>query len=126
VVFVADVFDIDRRLGIFHIQRFQVIHDDTGDSQVAEPLVIRWNDEPRRMIGTATGKRLLIRRNIIAPEAAYLLIPLTDLPARSAGVEAILEAFQLLRFRDVQIELENVGVVCSKRLFEVIDLIVAA
>lgn len=55
VVLVTNVFDIDGGLGVFHVQRLQVFDYDTGDGKVPEPLMVSWDNEPRRMLGTAPG-----------------------------------------------------------------------
>jgi hypothetical protein len=55
VVLVTDVFDVYGGIGVFHVQRFQVLDYDTGNGKVSEPLMVGWDDEPRRLLSTAPG-----------------------------------------------------------------------
>ena len=57
VVFAADGGEIDRGLRIGHRQLFDRVGDDLRDGEVAEPFVVRRNDEPRRALGAGGGER---------------------------------------------------------------------
>ena len=98
VVLAANLFNVDRRLWIFHVQRFKVLDDNARDGQIAEPFVIGRNDEPGRMRRAATGERVFIGGHIILPESALLIVGLADLPVFGGVVETILEALQLFFF----------------------------
>src|ERR1700722_11556973 len=102
-----------------------MLDDDARNGQIAEPLVIGWNDEPGRMLGAAARKRVFIGGHVVFPVDPLLIIGLADLPLFARVVEALLEALQLLLFRNVQIELENVGLVRNQILLEFVDQFIA-
>ncbi len=126
VILFANVLDIHRRRRKRHLQSFQVLHDDPGDGEVPEPLVVGGDNKPGGVLGAATGERVLVSRRVVVPVRSLLVIGLADLPLLGRVVEPILEAFQLLAFGDVQEELEDMGVVLDEATLESVDLIVAA
>jgi hypothetical protein len=125
VELAANLLKVDGGLGVFHVQRFQVLDDDAGDGQIAKPLVIGGNDEPWRVRCAAAGERIFVAGHVFLPIAALLVIGFADLPVLGGVVEALLEALQLFFLGDVQIKLENVGVVINEVLLEVVDEIIA-
>ena len=88
-------------------------------------FVVR-DDEPGRLLGTASGQDFLVSRRVIVPELSFHVIGLADLPLLGRIVEPFLEATQLLLFGDVQVELEDMGVVLDKSLLERVYLVVSA
>ena len=79
------------------------------------------DDEPRGVFGAAPGERVLVSRRVVVPVGSLLVIGLADLPLLGRVVEPILEALQLLVFRDVQEELEDVGIVLDEAALERVD-----
>ena len=126
MILFANVLDIHRRRRERHLQPFQVLHDDPGHGEVPEPLVVGRDNEPGGMLGAATGECILVSRRVVVPVGSLLVIGLADLPLLGRVVEPILEAFQLLPFGDVQVELEDMGVVLDEATLESIDSIVTA
>jgi len=103
-----------------------MLDDDARDQQVAKPLVIGGNDEPRRVLGAATRECFFVAGDVFVPEAALLVVGLADLPVLAGVVEPLFETLQLLFFGDVQEELENLRAVRGQVALEIVDLIVAA
>ncbi len=126
VILSANVFDIDRRRREGHLQRFQVLHDNPGHGEVPEPLVVGTDNKPRGMLGAAPGEGVFVSRRAVVPVGSLLVIGLADFPLLGGVVEPILEAFQLLLFGDVQVKLEDFGVVLDKSALESVDAIVTA
>src|SRR5271157_2131901 len=126
MILFANVLDIHRRRGESQLQPFQVLHDDPAHGEVPEPLVVGRDNEPRGMLGAATGECILVSRRVVAPGRSLLVIGLADLPLLGRVVEPVLEALQLLPFGDVQVELEDMGVALDEATFESIDSIVPA
>ena len=54
VILAADVLQVDRRLRVGELQTLQMLEEDPADRQVAKPLVVRRDDEPGRVLRTAT------------------------------------------------------------------------
>jgi hypothetical protein len=79
-----------------------------------------------RLLGTAAGQDVLVSRDVVVPELSLLVVGLADLPLLGRIVEPLLEATQLLLFRDVVVELENVGVALDESLLERVYLVVPA
>ena len=84
------------------------------------------DNKPRGMLGAATGECFLVSRRVVVPVGSLLVIGLADFPLLGRVVEPILKAFQLLPFGDVQVELEDMGVVLDQAALESIDSIVTA
>ena len=53
-IFAPDMLKIHRRQGRFHVQPFQVFHDNSCDRKISEPLMVRRNYEPGCLLGAAT------------------------------------------------------------------------
>ena len=92
MVLAADVFDVHSGLGVLHVQRLEMLDNNARDGKVAEPLVVRWNDEPRRVCGAAAREGFFVGRDIIVPESAFLVVGLADFPLPGRVVEALLES----------------------------------
>ena len=67
--------------------------------------MVGWDNKPRGMLGAATRECIFVSRRVVIPVSSLLVIGLADFPLFGGVVEPILEAFQLLAFGDVQIEL---------------------
>src|ERR1019366_7376197 len=80
-------------------------------------------DEPGGFPSTTARQDVLVGRRVLVPELSLLVVGLADLPLLGRIVEPFLEATQLLLFRDVQVELEDVGVILDEFLLERVDLI---
>ena len=99
--------------------------DDLRSRQVAEPLVIRRDDVPRRMRGAGFRQGLFIRFDVFRPQLALRVVRLADLPVAGGIVEPLLEALELLLGADMQEELENARAVQCQQFLEVVDQLVA-
>ena len=77
-----------------------------GNRQIAEPLVVRGDDEPGRVLGAALRKRRFEGFGVVVPVRALRVVSFADLPVPGGVVDPRPEAFQLLVRIDVQIELE--------------------
>ena len=98
VVFAANLFKVDSGLGVFHVQRFQLLDDDARNGQIAEPFVVGWNDEPWRVLCAASGESVFVPGHVVLPEGALPVIGFADLPVLGGVVEALLKALQLFFF----------------------------
>ncbi|MGA7980028.1 MAG: hypothetical protein WCA32_07340 [Chromatiaceae bacterium] len=76
MVLLLDLVDIQRRLRELHVEHLQGLGDDLGDGEVAEPLVVRGDDEPGSVLGSARAERVLERLGVGVPERALGIVPL--------------------------------------------------
>ena len=84
------------------------------------------DNEPGGMFRAATGEGFFVSCRVVVPVSSLLVIGLADFPLFGWVIETILEAFQLLLFGDVQVKLEDVGVVFDEAALKSIDSIVTA
>lgn len=125
VILLANVFDVHRGGRERHLQRLQILHHDPAHGQVAEPLVVGGDDEPRRGgESVAPGQRVLVGRRVVGPVGALPVVGLADFPLLGRIVEPLLEPFQLLLFGDVKEEFEDVGSALDQTALERVDPIV--
>jgi hypothetical protein len=121
VILAADVIEVDRRRGRFHAHVLHGGADDLRDREVAEPLVVRRDHVPRGALGRAFGQHVFVCRHVVVPEGPFLVVRIADLPLPRRVVEPLLEALELLVFRDVEEELHDRRVVLDQELLEVVD-----
>src|SRR6188508_394567 len=72
------------------------LREDLGDGEVAIPLAIGRNDEPRCDIGRTAGQRIGVRSQVVVPAATRVEVAVRPLPVLRGVVEALLEATALL------------------------------
>jgi len=125
VILLLDLVDVDRRRGEFHAQGLQGLGDDPGDGKIAEPLVVRGDDEPGGVLGAAFVQCVLEGLGVGVPERALGVVPLADLPVPGGVLDTDLEAFELFGGVDVEIELQDMGAVVVQQLLEIVDVLVA-
>src|SRR4029079_17821887 len=97
-----------------HVHLFHLPDDDLRNSQIAKPLMIRWNDKPGSMLGARFVEHGLERLDVITPIFAFFVIRVTDLPLAIRVIQSLLEPGQLFLFRNMQEKLENRCVVFSR------------
>jgi dTMP kinase len=95
-----------------------------GDGEIAEPLLVRRNDEPGGVGRAAAAERVFVGGGIFVPEFPLFEVVNRDFPALIAIVDSFLEATFLFILADVQEEFENSDVILAEHLFEVVDLCV--
>ncbi len=106
MILAPNVLDVYRGLRKFQVQPLQVFHDDPRYRQVSEPLVIRRDDKPGRVVSTATRQRVLVCSRVVAPELPLFVVGLANLPTLIRLLEPVCESLQLFVFGDVQVELQ--------------------
>ena len=84
------------------------------------------NDKPRCLCSAAPRQCVFISGNIIVPEFPLPVVGLADLPMFGGVLQPLLESLQLLSPGDVQVKLENVGVMLCEAFFKCVDPVLAA
>ena len=87
-----NVGNVHRRLRRLHVQLLEGLRDDLRYRQVAEPLVVRRNNKPWRVIRARLTQHLLEGGDVIVPVRAFLVVGLADLPLPGRVFEPLLEA----------------------------------
>ena len=118
---------IDLRVGHLHPQVLQGGGHDLRIGQVAEPLVVRRNDVPGRVLGTGSGKHVLEGLRVGVPVLSLLVVVLADLPVPGGVVEPPLETFQLLFSADMQKESDDLRIaLVPQQLLKIVDELIAS
>ncbi len=125
MIFSADFGEIYCRLWERYVELLHCLHDDFRNRDVAEPFVVRGDDEPRRVLGAALAEYDFIGLLVIEPVLSFRIIRFANLSAPRRIVQSLLESLQLLFFADVQEELQDVCSVRYQAPLEVVDLLVA-
>jgi DDE superfamily endonuclease len=74
------------------------VGDDLGHGQIAEPFLVRRNDEPRPTRHVGGAERLLVGDDVIAPKSALAIMRFADFPVSPRIVEAVsLDSFSKSR-----------------------------
>src|SRR5664279_5016112 len=63
-----------RKPWVLQVHALQSVHDDVGDGQMREPLVIGWNDVPGRMLGAGVVDHVLVRCHVVIPAAPLVQV----------------------------------------------------
>src|SRR5437879_624532 len=74
MVLLADFRQVDGWRREFQVEAFEVLDDDPGDGQIAEPFVVGRDDVPGRRIGAAAGEGVVVGSGVIVPEAAFFVV----------------------------------------------------
>ena len=125
VILAPDFREIDRRLGIAEAEVVHRAGHDLRHCQVPEPLVVRRNDVPGRMLGAGRRHGVLEGRDVVVPQRALGIVRLADLPVACRILEAFGETGELRVAIDVQVKLEDRGLVLGQQRFEFVDPAVA-
>ena len=102
------------------------VDDDGGDGEVAIPLVVGGDDEPRGMLAAGGGEDVVVGIHVPGPELALVNVGVGELPVFFRVVDAGLEAAGLFVAGDVEIELEDEDVVVGEEALELVDVFEAA
>jgi len=94
--------EIEGGLREFEFQVFEGFDDDARDGEIAEPFVVRGNDEPGGVLGAAAAKDVFVGARVFVPVGALLKIGWRGFPIAFGVFDAGLEAFFLFVFADVQ------------------------
>jgi hypothetical protein len=113
-------------LGVFEVQALHQVDDDLGDGDVAVPLVVAGDDEPRGVLAAGGGEDVVVGVHVAGPELAFVDVGVGQLPVFFLIVDAGLEAAGLLVPGDVEVELEDEDVVVGEETFEFVDVFEAA
>ena len=113
MIFPSNFSDIHSWFGQLHVHIFHPPGDDLRNSQIAKPLVIRWNDKPGSVLSARFVKHVLERIDVIPPIFAFFVIRVTDLPLTIRVIQSLLEPGELFLFRNMQEKFENRCVVLS-------------
>jgi hypothetical protein len=116
---------VDGGFWVFEVEALHEIDDDRRDGDVAIPLVIGWDDEPRGVLAAGGGEDVVVGVDVVRPELTFLDVGVGELPLFVLVVDAGLEAAGLLFVRDVEIELEDEDVVVGEEAFELVDVVEA-
>src|SRR5688572_29811225 len=106
--------------------RFERLHDPLEDLGAGEPLAVRRDEEPGRGPGVGPLEHLVDRLLVLVPLLAVAPVVGADLPVLVGVLLALLEAPELLLFRDVEEDLDHRTAVVGELLFELVDLVVGA
>jgi hypothetical protein len=102
-----------------------LVADDPRNHQVAEPLVVRRDDVPRRKLGAGVVDHAFISALVIGPQRAFGVVALADFPLPILVFQPHAEAFELLFGADVEEELEHARALFGQQFLELVDLVVA-
>src|SRR5271166_3578394 len=122
--FARDFLNVNRRLGELHAERLECLRNDPRNGEITEPFIVRWDDEPGRVLRARLANGIFVGGNVIVPQFPLRIVVFTDLPVSGRVVETPTEAYELLLWADVQEELEDVRAVLEKALFEIIDQLI--
>jgi hypothetical protein len=117
---------VDGRLWEFELQALHEVNDDGGDGEVAIPLVVGGDDEPRGMLAAGGREDVVVGVHVARPELALVNVSVGQLPVFFLVVDAGLEATGLFVARDVEIELEDEDVVVGEKALELVNVFEAA
>src|SRR2546427_755774 len=115
-----------RRFREVHIEFFEGLHDDPGNSEIAEPFVVGRNDEPRRIFRAAAGKQVFVGGDVLVPTLSLRGIGFGKFPFLARIVKPLVEAFLLLLLADVQEKFQNRDVVFGQISFKTIDFVISS
>ena len=99
-----DLRYVDRRSGIFQLQAVDCVGDNARYGEVAETLVIGWDDEPRGVLSAGVREDVVVGGAVLRPEIALGEVAGGELPVLAGVIDASLEASALLLVGDVQQE----------------------
>src|SRR5213592_3379982 len=91
MIFASNFGQVHGWFGKLHPHRFHLPDNDLRNSQIAKPLVIWRNDEPRGVIGARFGKHILECLDVVSPILAFLIVRFTDLPLTGWVMQSLLE-----------------------------------
>jgi hypothetical protein len=72
LILLANGFEVHGRRGHLKIEPFQVVHDKPGHREVAKPLAVGGEDEPRRPLRATAGQGVLVGFGVGVPALALL------------------------------------------------------
>lgn len=75
MILLGDMSQVNSGFRGLDLERFKMLDYDAGDGEIAKPLAIGRDDEPRGVPGAALRKRFLIGFDIFDPEAPLLIYP---------------------------------------------------
>src|SRR6266496_2739647 len=114
MIFTTNFGQVHSWFGQLHVHLFHLPDDDLRNSQIAKPLMIRWNDKPGSTLGASLVEHVFEGPDVITPIFAFLIIRVTDFPLTSRVIQSLLEPSKLFLFRNVQEEFENCCVVFGR------------
>src|SRR5271165_2799874 len=91
MVFARDFLNVNRRLGELHAERLEFLVDDLRNSEITEPFVVRWDNEPGRVLRARLANRVFVGGHVIVPQFPLRIVIFTDLPVSSWVFETLPE-----------------------------------
>ncbi len=79
---------VDGGVWEFEFQTLHQVDDDRGDGDVAVPLVVGWDDEPRGVFGAGGGEDVVVGVDVLGPELALVEVGFGELPVLFGVVDA--------------------------------------
>src|SRR5688572_10595274 len=100
---------LEARLGQRHlrVERLERLEQDPRDGEVAQPVPVGRNDEPRRVLGRRLLDRVRVRTLVLVPQGAVLQVRGAELPVLLRIVEAFLQTLRLLFLGDMEEALDD-------------------
>ena len=82
MIFVRDILNVNRRLGELHAE---CLDYDPRNGEITEPFVVRWDDEPGRVLLGRLANGLFVGGDAIVPQFPLRIVVFTDLPGDGPG-----------------------------------------
>src|SRR5437762_12483511 len=101
MIFPPNLREIYSWFGQLHVHLFHLPDNDLRNSQIAKPLMIRWNDKPGSMLGARLVKHVLEGLDVVPPIFAFFVIRVTDLPLTIRVIQSLLEPGELFLLRNM-------------------------
>src|SRR5271157_1883613 len=65
--FARDFLNVNRWLRELHAERLESLRDDPRNSEITKPFVIRWDDEPERVLRAGLANGFFVGGDVIVP-----------------------------------------------------------
>ena len=120
-----DFGGIHRGVGILELEAGHDFDQNLRDDDIAIPLVIGRDDEPRGMLSAGSREQVFIACLVLLPELALSEVALGKLPMLIRSVDTGTKPRGLLLLRDMKEEFEDDDIIVGKHGLKAPDVIEA-